>query len=477
MQKIVIKNFGPIRDAEIEIKPITVLLGEQSTGKSTVAQLVHLSYLAIRDFFNEISQRRGSLTDSLAREILINTVQRLFYSYYGYNRANENFDVLFYYSEKAESYIRVIGQKEKVSVILGQGLDFVKIVEHFSIPSLGQQPNEGLIQFNIDLMVWDAEARVLLNQLFGETFNNVAKKLSFFEDIVFIPDGRNITVSFSETFKMFFSGNNFRLTNSTKMEPGFAQENIISNFILHAAKTKDKISAYGGHIEDVLESDAGASRLQSGEYVTYAFIRDFEKRSTSILKGKYLIANDVETIQVNKKRGILLNQASSGQRESIRIIQDLAVQCSSIKSYFRTIEEPEAHLFPSAQTALTELLVMTHNRTGSHFFLTTHSPYFLSSFNNLLYAAKAAGDNLLEREPPNPEHVRRVEALGYPRHLRLKANDFAAYQLKDGTAESIFNPAYAVTDIDGLDAVSFEIASKFEALVEIVKEAEAYETA
>ncbi len=29
----------------------------------------------------------------------------------------------------------------------------------------------------------------------------------------------------------------------------------------------------------------------------------------------------------------------------------------------------------------------------------------------------------------------------------------------------------------GLDAVSFEIASKFEALVEIVKEAEAYEAA
>jgi hypothetical protein len=59
----------------------------------------------------------------------------------------------------------------------------------------------------------------------------------------------------------------------------------------------------------------------------------------------------------------------------------------------------------------------------------------------------------------------------------LKANDFAAYQLKGGTAESIFNPDYAVTDIDGLDAVSYDIAAKFDALVEIVKEAEAHETA
>jgi len=159
------------------------------------------------------------------------------------------------------------------------------------------------------------------------------------------------------------------------------------------------------------------------------------------------------------------------------IIQDLSLSISFFDETRRTIEEPEAHLFPSAQNALTDLLVMTYNRTGSHFFLTTHSPYFLSSFNNLLYAAKAAGDNLPPEATLDPTRVRRVEALGYAPYLRLKAQDFAAYQLKDGTAESIYDAEKAITNIDELDEVSLEIAQKFAELVDIVKENEAYENA
>jgi predicted ATPase len=40
MEKIIIKNFGPIEDAEIEIRKVLVLIGEQASGKSTIAKLV-----------------------------------------------------------------------------------------------------------------------------------------------------------------------------------------------------------------------------------------------------------------------------------------------------------------------------------------------------------------------------------------------------------------------------------------------------
>ena len=39
-EKLIIKNFGPIKNAEIDLKKILVLIGPQSTGKSTVAKLV-----------------------------------------------------------------------------------------------------------------------------------------------------------------------------------------------------------------------------------------------------------------------------------------------------------------------------------------------------------------------------------------------------------------------------------------------------
>ena len=41
MAKIIIKNFRAIDYAEIEIKPFTVIIGEQASGKSTISKLVY----------------------------------------------------------------------------------------------------------------------------------------------------------------------------------------------------------------------------------------------------------------------------------------------------------------------------------------------------------------------------------------------------------------------------------------------------
>lgn len=48
-EKLTIKNFGPIKDVELEIKQFSVLIGEQATGKSTIAKL-----LAVCRYFSYI---------------------------------------------------------------------------------------------------------------------------------------------------------------------------------------------------------------------------------------------------------------------------------------------------------------------------------------------------------------------------------------------------------------------------------------
>lgn len=64
-EKLIIKNFGPIKSVELELGRVNVLIGEQATGKSTVAKLLALcryfSYLIPtneqadkhKDFFEE----------------------------------------------------------------------------------------------------------------------------------------------------------------------------------------------------------------------------------------------------------------------------------------------------------------------------------------------------------------------------------------------------------------------------------------
>ena len=41
MQKLYIKNFRQITEAEIEIRDIMFLIGEQASGKSTIAKLIY----------------------------------------------------------------------------------------------------------------------------------------------------------------------------------------------------------------------------------------------------------------------------------------------------------------------------------------------------------------------------------------------------------------------------------------------------
>lgn len=54
------------------------------------------------------------------------------------------------------------------------------------------------------------------------------------------------------------------------------------------------------------------------------------------------------------------------------------------------IEEPEAHLFPSAQSLLMDFLIgtMARGREGRSLIITTHSPYIMSKINVFLKAGQ-----------------------------------------------------------------------------------------
>ncbi|WP_254448798.1 AAA family ATPase [Spirosoma rhododendri] len=44
MAKLTVRNVGPIREAELEVKKHTVFIGPQGTGKSTLAKLIAMCY-------------------------------------------------------------------------------------------------------------------------------------------------------------------------------------------------------------------------------------------------------------------------------------------------------------------------------------------------------------------------------------------------------------------------------------------------
>lgn len=51
-ERLVIENFGPIKSIDLNLGKMTILIGEQATGKSTVAKV-----LAVCRYFSYIIER------------------------------------------------------------------------------------------------------------------------------------------------------------------------------------------------------------------------------------------------------------------------------------------------------------------------------------------------------------------------------------------------------------------------------------
>jgi predicted ATP-dependent endonuclease of OLD family len=179
----------------------------------------------------------------------------------------------------------------------------------------------------------------------------------------------------------------------------------------------------------------------------------------SILKGSYRYQNGNEWIDVGDKNSTLINFASSGQQEVVWILLLIQLLILNQRPVFLVIEEPEAHLFPVAQKEMIDLIALLANQTHNQVLLTTHSPYILSSFNNLLYAYKVGSRQ--------PEQVERV----VNRHLWLDPNRLDAYILEEGKARSIFDAEMGSIESAEIDRASDIIVNTFNQLFELEDEA------
>ncbi len=443
MQRIVIKNFGPIKDATIDLKNVTVLIGEQATGKSTVAQLVYffrsipsrlfanlnpnLSTEGPNFFSEKNSQIRKSLEIFISNFIKDKTnleIRKI-------HKYNQNTEILFHYELKEERYIKIKNNNNSTIVTLGKGFDIQTLVNKiFSSAQL-------LGEMNIRSSLWVHLLNILPEHFHQSTIVSI-----------YIPAGRNITTSFSNLFETFFI-QNAGLQSGREME-------LMKDFMLFVSKLKDDINKLGLTLQSIFEV---IEPSQEHKILLEKQIHIFN----TILKGKYISTDGgTEKIETKDENKILLSNASSGQQEAIRIIQDLFLLTAKKEKGYRIIEEPEAHLFPDTQKALMEMLVTTSNATNSQFLITTHSPYILTALNNLLIAKQAA-----------KYAAEQVENTGYPSFMQLEFNNISAYMLNsDGSCTNIANPTSQLIQAYYIDEISHKIGSDFDTLFEIITEHE-----
>ena len=125
--------------------------------------------------------------------------------------------------------------------------------------------------------------------------------------------------------------------------------------------------------------------------VPHEALKALQERMDEVLCGQYVYDRGEERLKLkgDTHKYVKINYASSGQQETVWIFNLLYYYILERKKVFLIVEEPEAHLFPEAQKKIAEALGIFGN-VGNEVFVTTHSPYILGAFNNLLYASSVS---------------------------------------------------------------------------------------
>ena len=449
-QRIIIKNFGPIENAELDIKDYTILIGPNASGKSTIAKLVWFFQSSITVESIDRIRKHGTYEINVhdLKESFTSQFQRSWdKGLWDIRALQEDFEVKYYqefYEPEPEHAITLKKDNGKLDVILTDGyLQYIRDT---------LMKTAGVYKYSSDLEELQSHTIQQLSPLderlpFLSTKEEPKKRRA-----IFIPAGRQILSLPTDSFPLFKEG---------RIEP------LVEEFM---KLVKRQEGNFHQSIQDEFNKLEQSELKQEPEDTNWGLLENLKmaiRFSDTILKGKYINTREGERIYFNEKQFVKLYEASSGQQESLWIVNLIYLllweTCSSFTySTFTIIEEPEAHLYPETQKAITELISLLAN-WQNQVMLTTHSPYILSALNNLLYAHKVGNANDKAKWKEMNEII--------PEPLWVDIDRVAAYLIRDTrTIENIIDHELGIIIAEEIDSASRIILDKFDQILKLENE-------
>lgn len=390
-EKLIIKNFGPIKSVELELGRVTVLIGEQATGKSTVAKVLavcrYFSYLVGNDLFSGDSFGDGILSWGLNEFTYAET-----YIYY-----------------ECKHYTLTVTRTPGALEILD---DKGKIEDEVDVS-----------RFSTKLTPISSEFKALLDEL-GK-IRPKASEVSW----------ENVDWSIPTSF---YQNDVAKVMDNPFYFP--AERGLQSIFSLGKAS-----------IQNI--SDSLFNQLARLDQIARLFKKDTLIEPLDItyknVDGRGYIRKNTETEFYS------LFNAATGYQSTIPVVL-VYKYYNEIRRKAKTfiVEEPELDLFPTAQNRVINYLVDQTMNYNNNLLITTHSPYTLTSINNLIYAYKTGQTYKTE-----------VNEL-LPEKYWLNPGDVSAYRLmSDGTAKDIIDKDLNEIAIEEIDEVGKYINNVYDRIL------------
>jgi len=190
--------------------------------------------------------------------------------------------------------------------------------------------------------------------------------------------------------------------------------------------------------------------------------------------GEIRVEGEAEFIQTDDGRQIPFTSLSSGQQELLPMwsLMDYFSELDAFRSTSHNrsaivrrellyIEEPEAHLFPSAQSLLMEYLIgsVASEKNRRNLVITTHSPYIMGKLNVFLKAGQ------LSRRKKRNQDINEV----VPRECWLTESQLSVSAIEGRKLRNLIDDD-GLIDGTYLDSVSEDISREFSKLLQIESE-------
>lgn len=398
MKNLTIKNIGAIKEVSIELNKINVIMGPQSSGKSTICKIA--SYCKWVEKKICLSQSPDSYQSQTFLEERLVKFHKLegYFSENSYIRY-ETDTLIVVYDAKNGNQVELKDpcgyQRSKVAYIPAER-NIVSVINNWFEVRFKET---NIRSFMID---WD-DSRKNYSKSNPLSIINFDMKYYFDDttgkDLVFIDNGKLL-----------------ELTNTSSGLQSLIPLLVLTDYLISHLNRIDEKSSVA---DEVLKK-----KVIQSIYEEYFEIKNFDFPQE---EGDVLLFVDEQRLF-----------KSSEDKERFDTVIDHMFKTQSVNLY---IEEPELNLFPSAQKVLLyELIKQISVRESDRLIITTHSHYILYALNNCImgYLVK---DKM-------PEEVKKeIECRG----SWIDPTLVSVWEIKDGYLKGLNNMQNAtIQQEDGL---------------------------
>lgn len=405
-EQLIVKNFGPIKDATVDFKRVTVFIGPTGGGKSTLAKLAAI----FRDgLFLDDSNQKDRLR---------------FFKKFLIDRYFQPSSIFRWLTADGDEIATDKELKFDSSTLMQKS--FARNREKLGYSSSKIKKLLDEINKEINELPSDSPYRNKYLGIHAPGFTEIPPASSWGQELV-----RLFHSPFSSTLPFYILSERTFVSAIEYSWAGLMSEKIglpgtLVDFINNLLQTKQALP----------------------------------ELEIPFLKVKYLHQNGQDFIKTPDSEILFrLNETASGIQSVtplLVLLEHLSRNTEQAQSFI--IEEPELNLYPTAQQGLLNWLVEKFTKGENDLTITTHSPYILSHLNLMLYAYQVA--------EKHPDQKAAIAAI-VPEASWINPKEFACYQVEGGGVHSLVDAELGLIDNNALDNISGDKADAFDQLINI----------